>query len=178
MTPTSPLHAAHSVPEYTAASTADGYVFVETDRAYTSLDALEQPLDEIAFALSLRGSEGPRLLGMVPFAPIPLGREGMERWWALARGLGAEVEEMVKGVRYLVQDKLEGTMTNEEFVEGVQWALERGFVFDLGVDFRSGGRWQLTEAQGLLKRVFCEEKCVSWVVLSMAANFLKVLSRC
>jgi L-rhamnono-1,4-lactonase len=174
MTPTSPLHAAHSVPEYTFASTADGFVFVETDRAYTSLDALDQPLDEIAFALSLRGGARPSLLGMVPFAPIPLGREGMEKWWALARGLGAEVEEMVKGVRYLVQDKPEGTMTKEGFVEGVQWALERGLVFDLGVNFRSGGWWQLREATELLTRVFCENSA-GWVVLSMTAGFLMEL---
>ncbi|KAA8902908.1 amidohydrolase family protein [Sphaerosporella brunnea] len=168
MTASSPLNGQFSPAELSAASAAsppDGYIFVETDRAYPSLQNLQYPLNEISFALSLRRQPGLRLVGMVPFAPVPLGREEMEAWWAAAKALGAEgeVEEMVKGVRYLVQDKPAGTMAG--MVEGVRWALERGLAFDLGVDFHRRGREQLVEAVAMLEKVFEGGEERGWVVL-------------
>ena len=175
MTPSHPLHASHSIAEYTTASIPDpadpidvafitGFIFVETDRSYplplqATDECLSQPLAELKFAAGLEGC-----LGVVPFAPIPLGREGMEKWWAMVE---EKEKRRVLGVRYLFQDKPARTMLQEGVMDGIKWALDRGMAFDLGLDFHKGGEWQMIEAVEMLKRVF--EGAGSeggWVVLS------------
>ena len=158
MTPTNPLRSSYSTDEYTAASSSsnlEGFIFVETDRSHTLPHPpftpskvaahLEHALSEIEFAVGIHRHPQvgqPKLLGMVPFAPLPLGKEGMEAW---ASVLPEGAEAIMKGVRYLVQDKPSGTINAESFVQGIRWVLERDWVFDLGVDLRSGGVWQLNE---------------------------------
>ena len=44
-------------------------------------------------------------------------------------------------------------MLQNGFVEGLRWLGRQRFVFELGVDFRSGGDWQLEEAEAMLRRV-------------------------
>jgi len=153
MTPSHALYATHNVGEYSAArgdASTGGFVFVETDRAYThplaaTRECLSQPLVEVAFAAALESC-----CGVVAFAPVPLGAAGMRAWWDL---LGDE-KQRVRGVRFLFQDKPPGTMLLPAAASGVRWALHNGLAFDLGVDFRSGGAWQLDEAVVLLNRVF------------------------
>lgn len=64
----------------------------------------------------------------------------------------------VRGVRYLVQDKLAGTMLGEEFINGLRWLGEEGLTFDLGVDARQGGLGQLREAVEMMKKVYLESE--------------------
>lgn len=65
-----------------------------------------------------------------------------------------------------MQDKPRGTMLEEGFVEGVRWVLERGWVFELGIDLRSGGEWQGEEAVEMLGRVFAGDGSgEGWVVV-------------
>jgi L-rhamnono-1,4-lactonase len=171
MTADSSLNAAHSQSEYTRSSSYDvsGYIFVETDRSFplpltVSPSTLQHPLKEISYALSLYTSSAtPALLGMIPFAPVPLGSAGMRKWWELVLTLGRRetVEGMVRGVRYLVQDKPRRTLTEAGFVDGVRWVLERGWVFELGVDVRSGGMWQLEEAVEVMRELPGD----GWVVI-------------
>lgn len=53
---------------------------------------------------------------------------------------------MLKGFRYLVQDKPQGAILKKEFVEAMEWTWKKGLVVEIGVDVRSGGIWQLQEA--------------------------------
>jgi hypothetical protein len=69
---------------------------------------------------------------------------------------GEVVWGRIRGVRYLVQDKVAGTMLGDGFVEGLRWLGREGFVFDLGVDARSGGLGQLREAVEMLGLVYRE----------------------
>lgn len=67
---------------------------------------------------------------------------------------GETVWGKVRGVRYLVQDKVAGTMLGDGFVGGLRWLGREGFVFDLGVDARSGGLGQLREAVEMMGLVY------------------------
>lgn len=168
MTPEHPLNAPHPPAKYAAALTApiSGYIFVEADHAYPaplSADALTHPLEELHYAISLQQHDPP-LLGLVPFAPVPLGSHGMDAWWAQA---GPEAAQLVKGVRFLVQEQPPGTMLQPAFVDGVRWVLRQGWVFDLGIDLRSGGAWQGAEAVEMLAAVFSSsDQGPGWIVVS------------
>ncbi|KAI5813047.1 hypothetical protein BZA77DRAFT_129354 [Pyronema omphalodes] len=185
MTPSNPLAGTFDPARYSSCSSSSnltGYIFVETDRSYPSpisatADGLKNPLNEISMALEIFTSSNSKLLGMVPFAPLPLGSAGMQSWWDLALKLGdspAKVEKMIRGVRYLVQDKPRGTLSCPGFVEGITWTLGKGMVFELGVDTRSTGLWQLEEAVQVMRDVLDggkengEQK--GWVVIDHMAK--------
>lgn len=160
-----------------------GFIFIEADRKSSlhptspssstpnqedQTSGWTHPLSELTFASRIRHgtplpneshfhsrTQAPLLLGIVPWAPIPLGAAGMTSYVSRARAtVGAEAWGLVKGFRYLVQDKRRGTMGMEGFVEGVRWCGREGFVFELGVDVRGGGLWQLEEGVGFLGRVY------------------------
>lgn len=97
------------------------------------------------------------LLGIVPWAPIAAGAVAMEKYHdrvvRLCGGTDGTGYALIKGFRYLVQDKPEGTMLQPSFVEGLHWLAEHDYTFDLGIDFRSGGVWQIREACTLLQQL-------------------------
>lgn len=70
------------------------------------------------------------------------------------RTLTEEVWHKIRGVRYLMQDKPSGTMLGEDFINGLKWLAGEGLAFDLGVDARQGGLWQLREAVEMMKKVY------------------------
>lgn len=72
----------------------------------------------------------------------------------LVRERAGDVFGLVRGVRYLVQDKPSGTMVGGGFVDALRWLGREGLVFDLGVDARSGGLGQLREAVEMMERVY------------------------
>lgn len=182
-----------------------GYLFVEADRSYSlpllpppgsestisvdadavTAEAISHPLDEISFAQRIytaatnntsggAGNAG-RMLGMIPWAPIPLGAAGMDAWWALAQNCAGDpdprtVQEMVRGVRFLVQDAPRDTLTAPGFLDGVRWVLRRGLAFDLGIDVRSGGLWQLADAAEFCARLLLPGRGTErgWVVISLS----------
>lgn len=180
-TPDSPLASQHSINEYRAATTHNshshlqprGFIFLETDRL-SSVDDNPQghrwthPLDEVSFLTRIiTGTPHPgeghtavdqRLcLAMIPWAPVPGGLSVLEAYMEQVRtrtGTNTEAWKKVRGVRYLVQDKPRGVMGQKGFVEGVQWLGQRGLTFDLGVDARSGGLWQLEEAAEMMESVY------------------------
>ncbi|KAL4910783.1 hypothetical protein BDW74DRAFT_2608 [Aspergillus multicolor] len=172
-----PLGAQHSVDEYRAATkdhtSLRGFIFLETDR----LSSVEEPgpgkhgwghsLDEVSLLARIASGkpmpgEGHSpddrklCLGIVPWAPVPGGPEVLEKYMALAKErVGSdEVWRKVRGVRYLVQDKPAGIMLQPAFIEGLKWLGRNGLTFDLGVDARQGGIWQLEEAAELMRRVY------------------------
>ena len=166
-----PLGSQHSVNEYVQAVNAaekslealKGFVFIETDRV-SSPTSWEEPLNEVSWLTRIatgqplagegHTEEQKKLcLGIVPWAPIPEGPEALEKYVSMVKErTGDEVFKKVKGFRYLVQDQPRGTMVGEKFVEGVKWLGRHKFAFDLGVDARSGGLWQLEEASTMISR--------------------------
>ncbi len=85
-----------------------------------------------------------------------------------AESESAEVWSKVRGVRYLVQDKPAGVMLQPAFIEGLKWLGLHGLTFDLGVDARQGGIWQLEEAVEMMRRAYegVQEKDKVTIVIS------------
>lgn len=177
MTPSSPLNAAHSVHEYVSSVSQHassrrplGFVFVETDRkSHLAADdsGWAQPLREFAF---VNTTGGDRVLGIVPWAPVPSGRSAMQRYRRRLRSTGhdsARDPRLLKGFRYLLQFHARGTMLRDPFVDSLRWMGEERFVFELTVDCRGVGLWQLEEAVELLRRAHegvPEERKLSLIV--------------
>lgn len=159
MTADSLLHGNHRLQEYADSVTQSiaGVIFVETDRK-SSLTDWVKPIEEFEYISRVcRGVELPEegtapgvgklLVGMVPWAPVLGGRSSLEKYISmLKQSSGSESFSKIKGFRYLVQDKPAGTMVDPNFIDGVRYLGEEGFAFDLGIDTRSGGNWQLEEA--------------------------------
>ncbi|KAK2793092.1 hypothetical protein FQN52_002240 [Onygenales sp. PD_12] len=180
-TPDGPLHAQHSVREYRNASSSipttptvgrstyvRGFVFLETDRISSlAPENWSHALDEVSFlARVARGEpiegEGHEpadrniCLAIIPWAPVPAGPDALAAYLSKVRErtLTEEVWKKVRGFRYLLQDKPAGTMLGDQFVEGLRFLGRRGMTFDLGVDARQAGLWQLEEAVEMLRRVY------------------------
>ncbi|KAJ5677289.1 amidohydrolase family protein [Penicillium maclennaniae] len=177
----SPLGAQHSVNEYRHAfsplitSTTDkylgGFIFLETDRI-SSINGndpgrgWQYALDEVSFLSRIATGQplpgeghSPAdknlCLGIVPWAPVPGGRDVLMRYISMARErTGPNVWKKVCGVRYLVQDKPAGVMLEDNFVDALRWLGEQRIAFDLGVDARQGGLGQLREAVEMMRRVY------------------------
>jgi len=168
-----PLYSQFSIDEYEhttqqgkqADDELAGFVFVEADRKF-SLNPVDwtEPVNEFKYALAIWRNEQAEgytvensnlLRGFVPWGPIPLGYYGMSEYVNELRELCGSEEELrrlLKGFRYLVQDKPSGTCLAEGFVEGVRWCGQNGFVFDLGVDFQHRRKPQLEEALQLVRK--------------------------
>ena len=165
--PDGPLSKQHSLEEYAAATGSpanlQGFVFLETDRKNADSSDWTHPLQEIAWLRRIATGE-PRegeghapadaklCLGIVPWAPVVLGPAKLEEYLRQAETTAGPVWDKVKGVRYLVQDKPNGTMLKDEFIAGLQLLGRKGLVFDLGVDQHKRGRIQLEEAVEMIDR--------------------------
>ncbi|KAL1957070.1 hypothetical protein VTO42DRAFT_6328 [Malbranchea cinnamomea] len=192
-THSNPLGSQHSISEYRQAtasaskdpSTSDatylkGFVFLETDRISSLAPSdWNHALDEVSFLTRIAAGtpiegEGHEpadrdlCLAIVPWAPVAAGPEALREYMAKVRERTQtdEIFKKVTGVRYLVQDKPSGTMLGDGFVEGLKWLGQQGLVFDLGVDARQGGLWQLEEAVEMLSRVYAEQKSAPKVVIN------------
>lgn len=140
------------------------------------------PLQEVSFLSRIaagrprdEGEEGHEAkdkdlcLGIVPWAPLPAGPDVLGRYMDAVRETvlrdGDEgVWAKIKGFRYLLQDKPDGTMLEPKFIEGLKLLGRKGLVFDVGVDQHRRGRKQLEEAVEMIERahegVQPEEKVV------------------
>ena len=91
------------------------------------------------------------LLGIIPWSPVA-SPNNLELFLTKSNALADfSSNGLIRGVRYLLQDKPQGHMKQHKFHEGLL-ELERlgAKTFDLGVDFRQGGSWQLQEAIQML----------------------------
>jgi len=167
-----PLNRPNSVPEYRAATAKQpnlkGFVFLETDRISGLQETdWQYALDEVDFLSTIaRGqthagegslTDGQRLvLGIVPWAPVPAGPSVLVDYVGRVRSRfdSPGRATLVKGFRYLVQDKPPGTMLKPDFIAALQWLGQHHLTFDLGVDARSGGMHQLREACQMMEQVF------------------------
>jgi L-rhamnono-1,4-lactonase len=57
-------------------------------------------------------------------------------------------------------------MLGDDFVEALKWLGREGFSFDLGVDARQGGLWQLEEAVEMMQKVFTNNASGPKIVIS------------
>ncbi|RPB22759.1 hypothetical protein L211DRAFT_788483 [Terfezia boudieri ATCC MYA-4762] len=157
-----------------------GFVFVETDCRYT--DPPEQAsttelskawahvLEEYSYVYHISQFDEAPLTGqipvggIVPWAPVHLGPAMLDRYLELLNVIGGVTLEahtgkvkqrksMLKGFRQLLQNKPRGTMLTDEFVEGLKWIGKKGLIFEVGLDTRSTGLWQLEEFIALLERL-------------------------
>ncbi|OGM45581.1 amidohydrolase family protein [Aspergillus bombycis] len=181
--PGSPLGSQHSVDEYRLATssistTADtagltylrGFIFLETDRISSVEEdgkGWSHALDEVSLLTRIitgapAAGEGHHdkdrhlCLGFLPWAPVPGGSTVLQKYMDLVRERTKtdEVWKKLRGVRYLFQDKPKGVMLQDDVVEGLKWLGREKLVFDLGVDARQGGFWQLREAVEMMRRVY------------------------
>lgn len=173
ISPDNLLYSQYSINEYVKAIEAEiiltddhrGFIFVEADRKY-SFNPIDwtEPIKEFKYALSIYRGEGREgcsdngkmLRGFVGWAPVPLGAEGMRRYITELRELCAsdsELRGLLKGFRYLIQNKPLGTCIDEQFVDGVRWCGQNGYTFDLCVDFQNCGKPQLDETLRLVQQV-------------------------
>lgn len=93
----------------------------------------------------------------------------LSQWLQLVRDeAGEQTWLRIKGFRYLLQFISEKevfenlVVRNENFVENLEILGQRGLVFDVGVDQRSGGIWQLEGMVRVMQKVWArgEEKGV------------------
>jgi L-rhamnono-1,4-lactonase len=165
------LNKENNVQEYRAAAKSSsllGFVFVETDRKSGLLEQeWRHPLEEVEFlariakGTPLHGeaflhSDKNLVLGIIPWAPVPAGASALSRYTSLVKERcgSREVSEKFKGVRYLLQRSPPGTMLQPGFIEGLKWLGENDLTFDLGIDARSGGLYQLREACEMMRRIY------------------------
>lgn len=196
VTPTNPLNKQHSLEEYKAITgeppSLEGFIFLETDRK-SSVEAgedgkgWEMPLMEVDWLKRIalgtpKSGEGHTAedkklcLAIIPWAPVPGGAEVMEKYVKEVENHAGESLAKIRGFRYLVQGKPRGVMLQDKFIEGLKWLGKKGYVFDLGVDQHSGGKWQLEEAVEMIARahegVPEEEKVVFIISEFLSTIFL------
>lgn len=110
-----------------------------------------------------------------------LGQEELEKYLAQAEEVaGEETWEKVKGFRYLLQDKPNGTALEDRFIEGLKVVGKKGYVFDLGVDQHRRGRLQLEEAVEMIDRAHEgveEEEKVVFILNHLCKPDLSIISQ-
>lgn len=169
MTPGMPLARPHLLSHYreaarsTKASQSDseveGVVYIETDVRYDEprgelASWAKGPLDEIKFLRrAVEGhydsQDGNMLLALVPWAPMDQPTPVLEEYLRLAEeAAGQQTWSRVKGFRFLLQfihdeAKFRSLALGDGFIANLKLLGTRGFSFDVGVDQRSGGIWQL-----------------------------------
>ncbi|KAI5304080.1 hypothetical protein KEM56_006872 [Ascosphaera pollenicola] len=148
-----------------------GFIFIESDR----ISGLEPSqwghvLDEVSFLSRVAQGKpvpgeghspggGALCLGIVPWAPVPAGPDVLSTYLDKVRercagaSQGEDTWQRICGVRYLLQDKPPGVMLQPEFIQSLKWLGSHGLAFDLGVDQRQGGSWQLEETVRMLEQV-------------------------
>ncbi|KAI0423962.1 amidohydrolase [Xylaria sp. FL1042] len=195
--PGNPLAAQQSVQEYKAASASSppsGFIFVETDRK-NDLDAgikdgsgWEGPLMEVSWLKRIvtgqpKTDEGHSpgdaslCVAYIPWAPLPSGPAAMERYIELVKQEAGESWPKVRGFRYLLQDKPNGTMLRDDFIESLKLLGRKGLVFELGVDQHRRGRGQLEEVVEMIDRAHedvPEEEKVVFIINHMCKPDLEV----
>lgn len=169
MTPGMPLAKPHLLPDYRKAARQDaqskseqeveGVVYIETDVRYEEPSGdvstwAKGPLNEIRFLRrAVEGQYDSRdssmLLGLVLWAPMDQPTPVLEEYLRLVEhAAGAETWARVKGFRFLLQfihdeAKFKQLVRCDTFLANLKVLGLRGFSFDVGVDQRSGGAWQL-----------------------------------
>ena len=156
-----------------------GFIFVETDCRYSDppcnnpspahlAKAWAYVLQEfsVVYEYSQAGCTDGMIpvRGIVPWAPVHLGPRMLDRYLEKLCAIGGvnldgntgkvdQRKSILKGFRQLLQDKSKGYMLHEDFIAGVKWIGDKGLAFEIGVDTRGTGLWQLEELVTFLDRL-------------------------
>lgn len=166
----------HILSDYTTTSSScppTGVVYVETDRRLQepSSSPLEtwaaEPIKELQFLRSIvegeYGAEASNLLqGIVTWAPVNQGPAVFSQWLDVAeRTTGPETWKRLKGFRFLLQaitdeSEFENLVLSDDFISILKSFSRRDkkFTFDVGIDQRSGGTWQLETFAKVLDKLY------------------------
>lgn len=115
---------------------------------------------------------GKLMRGAVAWAPVQLGRKGVQRFLELAEErAGSRAWKVVKGFRFLLQGIRDEAAFRElalgrPWIEGLKELGRRGYSFDVGVDERQGGVWQLEVAGEMIQKLREEEGSDIVLILS------------
>lgn len=157
----------HRLQEYTSSKdsryTITGVIWIEALCSHTldnGIRGVQNAIDECKYVLRYNtktlegeGSENPDFVkAMVPLIPLPWGSRVSEYVDVMQKELGDQYK-LVKGYRYLFQDKPPKTMLDPKVVEGLKWLDANDYVFDYGIDFHNGGIWQFEESVELFRQV-------------------------
>ncbi|GME27618.1 Amidohydrolase [Neofusicoccum parvum] len=179
MAPGGPLTKQHSLRDYSAAAPSPalrGAVYVETDRTLAGDRAspiaarAAQPLAELrwlrrlvagapAHGEAFAPGDGDVLWGLVPWAPVDVAPGVLKEYLGAAEeAAGPEAWGRVRGWRFLVQgirdeEAFGGVVGGEEWVGCLRECGRRGWCFDVGVDSRGVGVWQVERVVEAVERV-------------------------
>ncbi|KAI4720482.1 hypothetical protein E4T48_03193 [Aureobasidium sp. EXF-10727] len=175
--PTFILSKQHILSDYTTASSSHpptAVIYVETDRRLqppspsSPLDSwASEPIKELQFLRSIvegeYGAEASTLLqGIVAWAPLHQGPQVFSQWLKIAEQTsGSKTWERIKGFRFLLQaisskTSFENLVLSDEFIS-ILHSFSQGqkkFTFDVGIDQRSGGTWQLETFTQVLEKLY------------------------
>ncbi|KAG9917542.1 hypothetical protein KCV05_g11573, partial [Aureobasidium melanogenum] len=187
----------HILSDYTTASSSyppTSVIYVETDRrlqdpsSSSLLTWAAEPIKELQFLRSIvegaYGAEASNLLqGIVAWAPVNQGPAVFSQWLDVAeKTTGPKTWERVKGFRFLLQaitDKteFENLVLSDDFISILKSfsQREKRFTFDVGIDQRSGGTWQLETFKKVLERLYDNVPEDKRTVIVMSKTTLSIL---
>lgn len=102
-------------------------------------------------------TEGKKLIkALVPWVPLHLGPKAVRGQLELYKSEKVTYTNLdynlVTAVRYLFQDKPQGTQLNPEITKSLNYLAQQGLAFDVGIDLNDGGVWQYEEFLQLIKQ--------------------------
>jgi L-rhamnono-1,4-lactonase len=177
MTLNHPLAKEYSVNEYKKSTQSSedsnyfvrGVIYVETDRRTIAAPDIKakaaEHLKELSFVRSLleqsqtEGNGFPRICGIIAWAPLTCELSEFVKYLEAARErIGTEYWSQIKGFRYLLQgikshEDFTAVTRSEEVMKNLRYIGQHHWTFDVGVDQRQGGTWQLELVADLVERV-------------------------
>jgi len=163
----SPLGGRRSVEEFRTTTGSDinlkGFVFIEADRKNDESKDWNAPLQEVDWVRRIAAGQPKEgeghsaddaklCLAIIPWAPVVLGVDQLEKYITAVENAAGPAWNKVKGFRYLLQDKPNGTALGDDFIAGLKLLGRKGLVFDVGVDQHRRGRLQLEELVEMIDR--------------------------
>eukprot|EP01117_Protostelium_nocturnum_P016608 TRINITY_DN6613_c0_g1_i1.p1 TRINITY_DN6613_c0_g1~~TRINITY_DN6613_c0_g1_i1.p1 ORF type:complete len:353 (+),score=108.51 TRINITY_DN6613_c0_g1_i1:113-1171(+) len=144
------------------------FIFVEADRRYN--EEVDQDWSEhcreFEYACQVaeggknntqgegfNGENGKMIVGYVAWAPINKGSSVCDQYLQKLLQVKNSDPSLLKGFRYLIQDKPDGSFLSEKFIEGVQWCGKNNFHFEICLDYQNRGELHIQEAAQLVKKV-------------------------
>ncbi|KAG7844303.1 hypothetical protein KL941_004252 [Ogataea angusta] len=134
-----------------------GVIYIESDvktDLSRGLEGFIAAIREMKFVIEQSIKEEGLIIAIVPWAPVPLGPQVMELYIdKLFEDINPQKISLVKGFRFLLQDKPDGIMVSRKFIESIKWTAGKNFVFELGIDFHRRGDGQYREVGVLFESV-------------------------
>ncbi|KAG7773231.1 hypothetical protein KL930_004705 [Ogataea haglerorum] len=134
-----------------------GVIYIESDvktDLSCGLEGFTPAVRELKFVIEQSIKEEGLIIAIIPWAPVPLGPQTLELYLnKLFEDINPQQISLVKGFRFLLQDKPDGIMVSRKFIESIKWLASKNFVFELGIDFHRRGDGQYREVGVLFESV-------------------------